>query len=117
MPEETRRDESAWRPRVKVIFLVFALIGAFFLIAEHRAHVLPWLPWLFLAACPLMHMFMHHGHRGHHPHGGRGDSDGRPNASTGPGYTAPPGPGYSAPPGPGYGGPDTSARQQHGDRS
>jgi Protein of unknown function (DUF2933) len=63
MSEETRHDESAWRPWVKLGLLVFALIGAFFLIAEHRAHVLPWLPWLLLAACPLMHVFMHHGHR------------------------------------------------------
>ena len=84
MPETTRHDESAWRPRVKFVFLAFALIGAFFLIAEHRAHVLPWLPWLFLAACPLMHVFMHHGHGGHHQHGDRGDSGGRPNSSPGP---------------------------------
>jgi DUF2933 family protein len=73
MSEETRHDESAWRPQAKLVFLTFALIGAFFLIAEHRAHVLPWLPWLFLAACPLMHVFMHHGHGGH---GHRGGSDG-----------------------------------------
>jgi hypothetical protein len=77
---------------------------------------LPWLPWLFLAACPLMHMFMHHGHGGHHHRGGKGESDGRPNASQGPGYTAPPGPGYSGPPGPGYGGSDTASRHQHGGR-
>jgi hypothetical protein len=68
MPDEAQHDESAWRPRVKLVFVVFALIGAFFLIAEHRAHVLPWLPWLFLAACPLMHVFMHHGH-GRQRHG------------------------------------------------
>jgi hypothetical protein len=70
MPQESRHDESAWRPRVKLAFLAFVVIGAFFLIAEHRAHVLPWLPWLFLAACPLMHVLMHHGHGGH-GHGGR----------------------------------------------
>jgi hypothetical protein len=40
---------------------VFAAIGAFFLLAEHRAHLLPYLPWLLLAACPLMHVFVHHG--------------------------------------------------------
>jgi hypothetical protein len=37
---------------------VFAVIGAFFLIAEHRAHLFPYLPWLLLAVCPLMHLFM-----------------------------------------------------------
>lgn len=53
----------------------------FFLIAEHRAHVLPWLPWLFLAACALMHVFMRHGHGGQHHHGNAGDSSGRSNRS------------------------------------
>ena len=56
---------------MKLAFIVFAVIGAFFLIAEHRAHVFPYLPWLLLAACPLMHVFMHRGHDRHH--GGRHD--------------------------------------------
>lgn len=89
MAEETRHDESAWRPRVKIVFLAFAVIGAFLLIAEHRAHVLPWLPWLFLAACPLMHVFMHHGHGGHGHHGGSGGTDGRSDASPAPGSIEP----------------------------
>lgn len=89
MHEATGRNEGAWRSRVKFVFLAFAVIGAFFLLTEHRAHVLPWLPWLFLAACPLMHVFMHHGHGAHH-HGGDGESDGRPNAAPGPGTIAPP---------------------------
>lgn len=42
----------------------FLLIAAFFLWTEHRAHLLGVLPYLLLAACPLMHLF-HHGH-GHH---------------------------------------------------
>lgn len=29
---------------------------------EHRAHFLGILPYLFLLACPFMHLFMHHGH-------------------------------------------------------
>jgi hypothetical protein len=87
MSEETQHDASTWRPRVKLAFLAFALIGTFFLIAEHRAHVLPWLPWLFLAACPLMHVFMHHGHGGHDHRSGSGGSDGRPDVSPGPGFT------------------------------
>jgi hypothetical protein len=94
MLEATVHNESAWRSRVKFVFLAFAVIGAFFLLAEHQAHVLSWLPWLFLAACPLMHVFMHHGHGAHH-HGGNGGSDGRPSAAPGPGYTTPPGPGYT----------------------
>lgn len=48
-----------------LVFTGFLLIGAFFLITEHRAHVLGWLPFILLAACPLMHLFMHKGHGGH----------------------------------------------------
>jgi hypothetical protein len=54
-----------------------ALIGAlglagYFAWAEHRAHVIAIAPYLLLLACPLMHLFMHHGHGAgakgaHHP--------------------------------------------------
>ena len=49
------------------VFWGFLLIGGFFLVAEHRAHVYPYLPFLLLLACPLLHMF--HGHGGHGGHG------------------------------------------------
>lgn len=59
-------------------FLGFLAIAGYFLLTEHRAHVLPYLPFLLLLACPLMHLFMHrgHGHDGHehgcgHQHGAR----------------------------------------------
>ena len=74
MHEQSEQDNGAWRSRVKLAFVAFAIVGAFFLIAEHRAHVLPWLPWLFLAACPLMHLFMHGGHGGHAGHQQQGDA-------------------------------------------
>jgi hypothetical protein len=54
--------------RAGLVFLGFAVIAGALLFAEHRAHVLGVLIWLPLLACPLMHMFMHHGHGGH---GGR----------------------------------------------
>ena len=44
----------------------FILIAAFFLLGEHRAHALGFLPYALLLACPLMHVFMHRGHGGHH---------------------------------------------------
>ena len=78
MPEQTESNNITWSSRAKWAFAVFAIIGAFFLIAEHRAHVLPFLPWLILLACPLMHMFMHGGHGGHRGHGGN-----RPDAGSG----------------------------------
>jgi Protein of unknown function (DUF2933) len=72
MTDDLEHTQSAWASRAKLAFIAFAGIGAFLLLAEHRAHVLPYLPWLFLAACTLMHIFMHHGHgHGHrHEHGG-----------------------------------------------
>jgi len=45
---------------------VFLAIAAFFLWVEHRAHVLGVLPWLLVAACPLLHLFMHRGGHGGH---------------------------------------------------
>ena len=50
------------------ILIAFAAIAAFFLLAEHRAHVLGFLPFAFLLACPLLHVFMHGGHGGHGGH-------------------------------------------------
>ncbi|QQZ39453.1 DUF2933 domain-containing protein [Pseudomonas sp. SK3(2021)] len=49
-------------------FLGFLAIIGYFLFTEHRAHVVPYLPFLLLLACPLMHFFMHRGH-GHGRHG------------------------------------------------
>ncbi len=51
-----------WRSRYGLALLVFLAVIAFFLITEHTAHFLGALPYLLLAACPLMHLFMHHGH-------------------------------------------------------
>jgi hypothetical protein len=42
------------------------------LFSEHRAHFLGVLPFLFILACPLLHMFMHGGH-GSHGGDGKGD--------------------------------------------
>ncbi len=54
--------------------LGFAALGAFFLFTEHTAHVVRVLPWLFVLACPLLHVFLHRGHRhGRHDHGGQDD--------------------------------------------
>ena len=51
--------------RAALVFLGFAIIAGVLLFTEHRAHVLGVLIWLPLLACPLMHVFMHHGHGGH----------------------------------------------------
>lgn len=54
------------------VFGGFTVIALVLLGIEHRAHLLGWLPWLFLLACPLMHVFMHRGHG----HGGHDRKDG-----------------------------------------
>lgn len=51
--------------RGKWVLIGFLAVAAFFLWTEHRAHVLGALPYLIFLACPLMHLFHHHGH-GHH---------------------------------------------------
>ncbi len=56
------RPTEFWRTKTGIVCAGFLAIAAFFLITEHTAHVLGALPWLLLAACPLMHLFMHHGH-------------------------------------------------------
>jgi hypothetical protein len=48
------------------VFAGFAVVALFFLVTEHRAHLYGWLPYLLLAACPLMHLFHGHGKHGNH---------------------------------------------------
>lgn len=49
-------------------FLVLTVVAGYFLWTEHEAHVklaIPYLPYLLVLLCPLMHLFMHHGYGGH----------------------------------------------------
>lgn len=68
-------NNGAMKSKANIALIVFLVIGGFFLVAEHRAHLFGWLSsywiWLLLLACPLMHLFMHSGHG----HGGHGSSD------------------------------------------
>ena len=68
-----------WRSRGGAALLIVAAIGGFLLFTEHRAHVLGFLPYALLLACPLMHMVMHHGHHRRHDggHTGRRTEDER----------------------------------------
>lgn len=43
-----------------------ALILVFYILREHWGHVLGYLPYLILLACPLMHLFHRHGGGHHH---------------------------------------------------
>jgi hypothetical protein len=64
-----RTDENREAHRSRWVFWAFLLIAGFFLVAEHRAHLLPYWPLLLLLLCPLLHLF--HGHGGHGAHRGR----------------------------------------------
>jgi hypothetical protein len=61
---------SAWSTYSRTVFIAFATITLALIAYEHRVHVLGILPWLLILACPLMHLFMHHGHGGHSGHSG-----------------------------------------------
>ena len=69
------QSDGKMKSKANIAFIVFFLIGGFFLIAEHRAHLSGWFSsygiWLLLLACPLMHVFMHSGH----DHGGHGPNE------------------------------------------
>lgn len=51
------------------VFGGFVAIVLLMLAVEHRVHLVAWLPWIVLAACPLMHLFMHGGDGGQGGHG------------------------------------------------
>jgi hypothetical protein len=48
--------------RAIVVLVLLLALAAFFLVSEHGAHFLGYLPYLLLLACPLMHLF-HRGRR------------------------------------------------------
>jgi hypothetical protein len=68
MDHDHQEVPSFWRSSAGLALLVAIAVAGFYLVTEHTAHLLGVLPYLFVLACPLMHMFMHHGH-GHDGHG------------------------------------------------
>lgn len=63
------RHRSFFRSPMDLVLLGFLAIAAFFLLAEHTAHVFGVLPYLLVLLCPLLHWLLHgrHGsaHTGH----------------------------------------------------
>ena len=68
---------SFWRRPGGMALATTALIAGFYLLREHWGHVLGYWPYLFLLACPLMHLM--HGHGGHGRHGNHAQSRRRTN--------------------------------------
>jgi len=56
------RSRSIW------VLIAFLAIAAYFLLTEHRAHFLGYLPFVLLLACLLLHLL--HGHGSHGTHAG-----------------------------------------------
>lgn len=67
MDHTSQGTPSFWKSSAGLALLVAIAVGGFYLVTEHAAHLFGALPYLFLLACPLMHVFMHRGH-GHHGH-------------------------------------------------
>ena len=61
-----RAATSFWTSWAFLIFLAFGAMAIVLLWTEHRAHLLGALPFLFLLACPLLHIFGGHGSHGAH---------------------------------------------------
>lgn len=64
-----------WTSRAFLVFLGFSAMALVLLWEEHSAHILGAVPYLFLLACPLMHVFIHGGHGGHAHHRRRDRED------------------------------------------
>lgn len=67
MPDHAQASERR-RSTMWVGVIGAAALLAFLILNGHGDHLLSLVPLLILLACPLMHMFMHHGH-GHHGEG------------------------------------------------
>lgn len=63
MDDSTKRW---WHNRANLALGVFLAIGGYFLVTEHRAHLVEALPWILVGGCLLMHLFMHRGHGDRH---------------------------------------------------
>lgn len=67
---------SFWKSPFGLAATALAIAASLYLYVTHRDHVIALLPYAILAACPLMHMFMHRGHgHGGHPSGKSGEQE------------------------------------------
>ena len=66
---EVDRTSDSWLNTHRWISYGALGVIAYYLLTEHRQHVIAYLPYLILAACPLMHVFMHRGHGQSQDHG------------------------------------------------
>jgi len=65
MDHDSSATPASWRSPTGIFMLVAGAVGVYSLLTEHLNHVAQAIPYLFLLACPLMHLFGHP-HGGHH---------------------------------------------------
>jgi len=56
-----------YRSFITMLLSAVGAAGLFWLLRDHWGHALGALPYLLFLTCPLMHLFMHHGHGEHQP--------------------------------------------------
>jgi hypothetical protein len=75
--EHSSENRPGWLGAAsRIAFFGFVAIAGYFLVTEHRAHAFGILPFLLLAACPLLHVFHHRGH-------GSGEGSGKDTGAAG----------------------------------
>lgn len=67
MTPQHQREQSQFGLRSNLVLLAFLVIGGFYLLTEHTAHLFGILPYLLVLLCPLLHL-LHGGHGGHGHH-------------------------------------------------
>lgn len=70
MTDNRPQGLSKWRSPIGLFMVVAGALGAYYLLTEHFTHVAQAVPFLFLLACPLMHLF-----HGGHAHGSQHQHD------------------------------------------
>ena len=65
-----QHTQNSHHKKSNLVMWIFLGFIAYFLVTEHWAHIVPYLPWFILLLCPLLHVFMHGGHG----HGSNQDS-------------------------------------------
>lgn len=73
-PPSSESPSRFWRSTPGTVLGMLLVIGLFYLVREHFAHVSQALPYLILLLCPLMHLLGHH-HGGHGASQRPGNSD------------------------------------------
>lgn len=77
--EHQHTRPSFWKTPLGIVATLVAVATSVYLYVAHKDHLLALLPFAFLAACPLMHIFMHRGHgHGGHSQGESRQDDGSP---------------------------------------